>query len=550
MQNLNDILSSLKKTPVAKSVQEKMDCVKIAYELGRISGEKSSAQPEEKEELDLTNPEFIPEDQIIQNRDRGTSASILQMASISANPDFMRLSGTRDFGAGAPVIAYGNIPKSQLGKVDTAILSDGSKIKVQYAVINATEVLTSNNADGSTIEEFYSNDTSKPRAIAGNGRIAGIRAAYEKDTAKDYKASLIQEASNYQLNGKAIEKMSSPILVRVMQPKDVTADIGDKSNTIQNIQMNKIEEAHNDTKRLDLKALPLNANNEPTIEALNNFIKTMPLTEQAGLIDQKNKRPNLACLERVQNAIFVNTYDVPVDPETRGGVGRSTADDLLSTKVESIDPDDQVITGALYLAAPAMQKLKGLKNGFDIRDIVVKAAYQALEAKKNKNTTVQTAAANMNFFESQDTSGAMALLTRVFVENKRSKKACADKLIQIATRLFEESQYSDSNLFADPNAPTATEVIRFAMNEANEKQPPKQETPSGGGLFDSVEMEELLTPAQRAFWNSDWGYIVLDSIVSDRPFNDCCKDYFNDNTNLFNQMLMSEIKKQCPGTTP
>lgn len=313
--------------------------------------------------------------------------------------------------------------------------------------------------------------------------------------------------------------------------------------------MHKIKEAHNDTKRIDLKTLTLNSNYEPTIEALNEFFKTIPMPEQAGLIDYKNNRPNLACMERLMNAIFVNTYDVPIDTESMDDVGRSAADDLLSTKLESIDPCDRLITGALYLAGPAMQKLKGIKNGFDIRDIVVKAAYQALEVLKNQNTAMQPAVTNKNFFESQDTSGAIALLTRIFIDNKSSEEECADKLTHIATSLFEESQYTGSQVFADTNSPTAIEVIRFAMNKANEKQPPKQETKNDGALFDSMEKQELLTPAQRAFWDSTWGYIVLDSIVRDKPFNECCKEYFNEKTTLFNQALISEIKKPwCSAT--
>ncbi|MDV7389878.1 hypothetical protein RZS08_00935, partial [Arthrospira platensis SPKY1] len=82
----------------------------------------------------------------MQNRNRSTPASITQMQEIAANPDYGRMGFSRDFANGAPVVFGGLIPESQLGVEDTAIATDGTRIPVRYAVMDANEVLASNRA--------------------------------------------------------------------------------------------------------------------------------------------------------------------------------------------------------------------------------------------------------------------------------------------------------------------------------------------------------------------------------------------------------------------
>jgi len=89
----------------------------------------------------------------IQNRDRTKPASIQQMNSIANNPDYNRLSVSRDFGSGAPVVISDfKLNEQTLGRVDTVSASDGTKIPVQYAVIEAETITPSNRADGSTVQ--------------------------------------------------------------------------------------------------------------------------------------------------------------------------------------------------------------------------------------------------------------------------------------------------------------------------------------------------------------------------------------------------------------
>lgn len=49
--------------------------------------------------------------------------------------------------------------------------------------------------------------------------------------------------------------MRAPVLVRVMPADQVTADIGDVSNTVGNLSMSAVEQANNDAQRVNLEAL-------------------------------------------------------------------------------------------------------------------------------------------------------------------------------------------------------------------------------------------------------------------------------------------------------
>lgn len=472
-----------------------------------VDGEKPEIHfPNNVEPLDLRNPEKIPPGIVIQNRDRSGVGSIAQMHKIAASPDYLRMSGSNSFGDGAPVIAFGNIPKNQLGKITEAYMPDGSRIKLQNAVVNVNDILTSTDVDGREIKEFFSDDPSSPRAIAGNGRLTGLREAYRQGTATAYRQAFLNDPTTG-IDAKTIEKTDNPVLVRVMQPKDVTADIGDKSNTRSNISMSKVETARNDNNRLDVNALKLDATGAPSVDAMNEFIGKLPLTEQAELIDNARKQPNLQCEQRLMNAMFVNAYDVPVD----GKKNAEVADHLLSTKVESIDPDDRVITGALYLAAPTIGQLKGLPNGYDIRSVIVKAAYAALNAKRIKNTNIKTQALNMNMFEGEAVTGATAMIMNVFAENNRSPKKCADVLIRIANALIsqaKEVEESADSFFGAVDGLPPDVVIKQALKKAN------SEDDTGAFQLDSVRGESLLTPAQQAFWDSAEAYLLLSAIAN------------------------------------
>lgn len=156
------------------------------------SGAKPAAS---RAKIDLSHPDKIDKKNIIQNRDRSNSGSIQQINSIASKPDYMRMGPSHDLANGAPVVAYGSVDDKHLGNPVTVVDSDGNRYKMQYAVVEASDVLTSNDAQGNRNPDYESDDASRMRAVAGNGRMAGITEGYNRGTADEYRQEMIDDAA-------------------------------------------------------------------------------------------------------------------------------------------------------------------------------------------------------------------------------------------------------------------------------------------------------------------------------------------------------------------
>lgn len=242
---------------------------------------------------------------VLQNRDRSTKASIVQMNGIAGNPDYMRLRLSNDFTTGAPVVAYAaDIPEAQRGATDVVVAADGRRFPVRYAVVEADDVLTSNNIDGSVNPGYGSPDSIS--AIAGNGRSVGVKEAYVRGTADKYRAEL--EADKMTGIAPSVFKdMRRPMLVRIMRDEDVTADIGDITNRSATAQLSATEQALTDAQRIDLSKLEFGDDGTLSPESVRQFTALLPEEERARLVDS-NGVPTQDAVKRLDNAIFQQVY--------------------------------------------------------------------------------------------------------------------------------------------------------------------------------------------------------------------------------------------------
>lgn len=161
---------------------------------------------------------------VLQNRDRSTAASIGQMNDIASAPDYLRAGQARVMDSGAPVV-FGAAPTSALmGKQQQIADGHGARVPVQYAVVEAADVLPSHQADGTPIAQYQQGVPGQLRAVAGNGRAAGITEAYRRGTTTQYRQDLIDDAPDLGVDPEAISAMSAPMLVRVMPEEHVTDD--------------------------------------------------------------------------------------------------------------------------------------------------------------------------------------------------------------------------------------------------------------------------------------------------------------------------------------
>lgn len=372
-------------------------------------------------DIDLSNPVKIDENLILQNRNRSGKGSVAQMKSIASGPDYGRLGVKNDFGSGSPIVTYGHVPNSQKGKVAQAIMPDGKRYKVQYAVVEATDILTSNDVNGSTNKDYFSDDPSHIRAIAGNGRVAGITEAYNRGTANKYREEMTKDRA-HGVNQKVIEDMKAPVLVRIMQPKDVTADIGDRSNRVGGLTMTAVERANNDMARIDFDLVKSNDDGSLSMGTISAFVRQMPPEEQAELVDTDG-RPTRQAEERAENAIFAKAYE---------------NDGLTRLKTQALEPEAKNIIRGMSIAAPAMAKLAGLPDGYDVRDIVAGAANRAVQAIR-KGIRLDESALQQSFFQSEETDLAESAVLMMFAKNIRSSKAISEALMNMANKLVIES---------------------------------------------------------------------------------------------------------------
>ena len=394
--------------------------------------------------INLTLPAKIDQSHILQNRDRSTIGSIQQINAIAQSPDYGRMSISRDFGSGAPVIAYGTYPPETLGRTSYAITPDGKRYKVQYAVVSANDVLTSNNAQGVKNPDYYSDDVTKKRAIAGNGRMTAMREAYARGTAENYKQELLDD-DMHGIDPDVIKKIKNPVLVRIMQPEDVSSDIGDKSNIQDGLQMSAVEQANNDKHRVKFDEIETYSDGTPTKQSVKNFVMQMPVSERGNLLDT-NGQPTSQALGRMNNAIFAKAYN---------------DDHLLEQAAQAWDPESKTIVNSLIKAAPKIQRLEGLADGYDVRDIVSKAAQRAIKALSEGQTLADAASQTDLFEKGQDDEATRAVL-KMFAEN-RSSKAISEKLNLLADKLYEEATKPKFDLFGAVESTPRNAIVSKAL---------------------------------------------------------------------------------------
>jgi hypothetical protein len=369
------------------------------------------------------------------------------MTSIAANPDYQRLSYSRDFANGAPVVSGGNIPANQLGRTDTAVASDGRRIPVQYAVVEADSVLPSHNADG-TPNADYGQGYAGTMAIAGNGRIAGLQRAWQQGTAGNYAQELINDAQMTGIDPAVIAGMQNPVLTRVMPREEVTNDIGDVSNTSSNLSLNTVEQAQNDANRIDLDALSFNEDGSISPRTARQFVAAMPQSEQGGMLDAKGQ-PTRQAIDRLNAAIFVKGY-------ADGG--------LVELYAQATDMEAATVLKGMAEAASMMARLDGM-GAFDVRSIVSEAAGVVVTARRN-GMRLDEAARQMDI----SADPLVGDVVGFFARNIRSAKRIAEGLKRLAQTAYNEATRPDMDMFGQAPAKMSREQLIDLLNEEENGQ--------------------------------------------------------------------------------
>lgn len=403
---------------------------------------------------------------VLQNRNRATPSSVAQMTSIAGNPDYGRLGFSRDFANGAPVVSGGLVPATQIGKSDVAVASDGRRIPVQYAVVEADQVLASNKSDGTANTDYGNDQVQAIRAIAGNGRIAGLQSAYGNSKANTYRKELTDDVL-HGIDKKVIKGMKQPVLVRVMPKDSLTADIGDVSNTTGNLTLSPVEQAKNDAQRVSLDALQFAEDGAVTPETVRQFVRAMPQSEQGGLLDI-NGQPTKQAVDRISAAVFSRAYG---------------NDQLVRLYAQAQDPEARLILSALAQVAPKMARLEGA-GAFDIRDVVTQAAEIAVNARR-EGVALSKAAQQLDMTADPLVGEVLDL----FARNSRSVKPVVEALSRAADMAYTEANKPAEDMFGA--------VPRASRGEVINQLKPEDERTSTQDLERAAGREPVQEDAQR-----------------------------------------------------
>lgn len=319
-------------------------------------------------DLNGNHNEAFPKE--LQPRDRTRTASKLQVEQISNELDFNRLGESSLASSGSPIIASDKVVES------------------------------------------------------GNGRILGVKLAYEKGNAasKAYKAALAQNAANFGLDAAAIEGMKKPVLVRERTSDVDRVQFAKEANESGVSTMSAAEQAKVDAEALnsflidqyeggDLKAIK----NRPFVNAfMENVVST---ADRNKFITEKVDKDGMKVAElskdgenRIKNAMFAKAYGDA---------------DLLTKKAE-LDDESNVKNVLQVLEDNAVRYAKvkaeieaGRLHNHDLSEDLV-AAVKKLDELREHGESAINYLNQPTFFESELSEESRAILF-AFEKNKRSK---------------------------------------------------------------------------------------------------------------------------------
>jgi hypothetical protein len=391
------------------------------------------------------------------------------------------------------IIATMRFKQSQLGRSSFVVTSKGDEVKTAFKVVDARDLIISNNLDGTINQSFppelqprdrtrlssklqVNNIASNLRPAqltdsgmsshgspivgndnvveSGNGRTMGIWRAYEQGQADEYRQYLIEHSKDFGMKPEDISKMDMPVLVRERITDVDRAQFAKDSNISDLQEMAASEKAFVDAEFLTEAVMAIfNPSEDGNLLARSNdsfiraFLREIGDTATAGLLTEDG-RPTKQLIDRVQNAIFAKAYK---------------DERLVKLVSEEPDPDMRNILTALNTAASEFaqmqmlsgdahkQAVTGLVDGIEEAGGLDKQAIAALqeainlvrEAKDNGQALEEVIAQRGLFGDSSPEAEALALF---IVSNNRSAKRMGAAFKLLASKINDELTHQQQAL--------------------------------------------------------------------------------------------------------
>lgn len=346
---------------------------------------------------------------VAQPRDRTRAASNAQVRAIAQNPDFARLSDT------AKTMDYGAPTLTMEGAI-----------------------------------------------VGGNGRFAGVQAAYAEGGAADYRARLEEKAASFGIDPAQVRGMKRPVLVRRLNQAHDTRALAIASNQGAGLQMSPMEQAAVDAERMTgLHRVKIDENGNIALTQENRAAIADALrdysTEEVAQLVQADGSLSQAGVNRAKAAILYSAY------------GKS---DVLARLLESTDADMRNVGTALTRAAGLLAEGRRemaagkIPAEYDIA-ADLEAAVSALADIRARGVNVAEYLAQSDMFGGL-TKPVRTILS-VMAENIRSAKTITRFLREYAAQVRSVANAGDG-LFGKQRLPEKEEVLNDIAERIQREQ--------------------------------------------------------------------------------
>lgn len=365
---------------------------------------------------------------VLQNRDRRNVVSVGQMNSIASDPQYGLLSFSRNTASGAPIVSYGTLPDDAYLGVRDYVIDSGEQVPVQYAVVEADTVQTSNRFDGSQNPDY--GDASLMNVVAGNGRLTGLTEAYRRGTAQQYRDALMSD-TQHGVEPAVIASMQHPVLVRYMPQEKVSTGFVSRSNSDQVMARSNVEIAAEDAPRIRENASLYRFDEEgmPTAETVRQFLIDIGEPNALGRLINSNGNPTPEAIRRIQTAVFHEAYQ---------------NDALTELFSSTTDANIKRILTAMAAFAPRIIEMRNA--GIDLARGIVEAA-NAVRLAREEGRSLQDLVSQLSFLDDPTTTPFVELLAR----NANSAAAIGRVLDPLADWTVNAMRAADGGLFGDEN---------------------------------------------------------------------------------------------------
>lgn len=383
------------------------------------------------------------------------------------------------------------------GKVAFAKTAKGNKIKTQYALVDASNLITSHDPNNGKVnakfpQELQPRDRSRSTSMqwvqkiskdidpeqlggsrradsgapiigddgiveSGNGRTMALLLAYQNGNADDYRDWLEETASYFNINPDEVSKMKQPVLVRVRQSDVDRAAFAVEANQDDKLGMTATEKAKADEARITPDLISkLKGDGDLTSLENADFIKgflTSLGTNEAAQYITSNRRPTQSLIARVQAALFSKAYN---------------DDRLLELTADTTDPEIKNILNGLNGSASEFIKMRqsDKDSGRDTGDKATKTIIDAInmfKEVKEKGLTLENYLKQIDMFNQpkDDVVNTAKLLDKYH----RSGKKLGALFNGIASAVRRDNEKSRTGSMFGGNAPLKYKDVLESVNK-------------------------------------------------------------------------------------